>query len=64
MTAAGGTSGDRRGATARIAEGWRTGPLAIPGFRLLAGGQFASTVGDYCYAWPCPGLYCRRTPGR
>ena len=35
---------------------WQSGPLAVRSFRLLAGGQFASMIGDYCYAvalpWP------------
>jgi MFS family permease len=39
----------------RIAA-WRDGPLAVRGFRLLAGGQFASTIGDYCYAVALPWL--------
>jgi MFS family permease len=30
------------------------GPLAIRDFRLLSGGQFASTIGDYCYAIALP----------
>ncbi len=34
----------------------RSGPLAVRSFRLLAGGQFASTVGDYCYAVALPWL--------
>jgi Major Facilitator Superfamily len=33
-----------------------TGPLGVPGFRLLCGGQFASTIGDYCYAVALPWL--------
>lgn len=32
----------------------RNGPLAIRDFRLLAAGQAASTVGDYCYAVALP----------
>ena len=36
--------------------GWRSGPLAVRSFRLLAGGQFTSTVGDYCYAVALPWL--------
>jgi Major Facilitator Superfamily len=32
------------------------GPLTVRSFRLLAGGQFASTVGDYCYAVALPWL--------
>jgi len=31
-------------------------PLAIRSFQLLAGGQFASTIGDYCYAVALPWL--------
>jgi MFS family permease len=34
----------------------RNGPLAVPGFRLLAAGQLTSTVGDYCYAVALPWL--------
>ena len=49
MTAAGG-----RVAAAR--RSLRDGPLAVRSFRLLAGGQFASTVGDYCYAVALPWL--------
>ena len=37
-------------ATGRLAAAWRSGPLAVRSFRLLAGGQFASTIGDFCYA--------------
>ena len=35
---------------------WRSGPLGVRNFRLLAGGQFASTIGDYCYAVALPWL--------
>jgi len=35
---------------------WRSGPLAVRSFRLLAGGQLASTIGDYCYAVALPWL--------
>jgi Major Facilitator Superfamily len=35
---------------------WRSGPLAVRSFRLLAGGQFASTIGDYCFAVALPWL--------
>jgi hypothetical protein len=35
---------------------WRSGPLAVRSFRMLAGGQFASTIGDYCYAVALPWL--------
>jgi MFS family permease len=34
----------------------RSGPLSVPAFRLLTAGQFASTVGDYCYAVALPWL--------
>jgi len=33
-----------------------TGPLGVPAFRLLVTGQFASTIGDYCYAVALPWL--------
>ena len=36
--------------------GWRSGPLAVRSFRRLCGGQFASTIGDYCYAVALPWL--------
>jgi len=39
-----------------VKASWRSGPLAVRGFRLLAGGQFASTIGDYCYAVALPWL--------
>jgi hypothetical protein len=32
----------------------RSGPLGVRSFRLLAGGQFTSTIGDYCYAVALP----------
>lgn len=41
---------------ARLATSWRSGPLGRPGFRLLTFGQFASTIGDYCYAVALPWL--------
>jgi MFS family permease len=34
----------------------RAGPLGVRSFRLLAGGQFTSTIGDYCYAVALPWL--------
>ncbi len=40
----------------RLAAAWRSGPLAVRSFRLLAGGQFASTIGDFCYAVALPWL--------
>jgi Major Facilitator Superfamily len=42
--------------TQRVSSAFRSGPLAVRGFRLLAGGQFASTIGDYCYAVALPWL--------
>jgi MFS family permease len=39
-----------------VTDGWRSGPLAVRSFRRLAGGQFASTTGDYCYAVALPWL--------
>jgi MFS family permease len=46
----------------RVARPWRSltalrsGPLAVRSFRLLAGGQFTSTIGDFCYAVALPWL--------
>ena len=34
----------------------KNGPLAVPDFRFLIAGQFASTIGDYCYAVALPWL--------
>jgi nitrate/nitrite transporter NarK len=42
--------------TQRVTAAFRSGPLAVRSFRLLAGGQFASTIGDYCYAVALPWL--------
>ncbi|HTZ29344.1 MAG TPA: MFS transporter [Streptosporangiaceae bacterium] len=42
--------------TARAGAAWRSGPLSDRSFRLLASGQFTSTVGDYCYAVALPWL--------
>jgi MFS family permease len=39
-----------------LASAWRSGPFGVPGFRLLTAGQFASTIGDYCYAVALPWL--------
>jgi hypothetical protein len=33
-----------------------SGPLGVRSFRLLCGGQLASTIGDYCYAVALPWL--------
>lgn len=43
-------------ATRRVTAAFRSGPLALRSFWLLAGGQFASTIGDYCYAVALPWL--------
>ena len=40
----------------RLTAALRSGPLAVRSFRLLAGGQFTSTIGDYCYAVALPWL--------
>ena len=40
----------------RVTAAFRSGPLAVRSFRLLAGGQLASTIGDYCYAVALPWL--------
>lgn len=42
--------------TGRMAAALRSGPLAVRSFRLLTGGQFTSTIGDYCYAVALPWL--------
>jgi len=42
--------------TRRVTAAFQSGPLAVRSFRLLAGGQFASTIGDYCYAVALPWL--------
>jgi hypothetical protein len=47
-------TGTGRMAAMRRALG--SGPLAVRSFRLLAGGQFTSTIGDYCYAVALPWL--------
>src|SRR5438045_943099 len=46
----------RPGLHGRAAAAWRSGPLSLPAFRLLAVGQFTSTIGDYCYAVALPWL--------
>jgi hypothetical protein len=43
-------------ATASSTGRWRSGPAASRNFKLLAAGQFTSTVGDYCYAVALPWL--------
>jgi MFS family permease len=40
----------------RLLAAWRSGPLGVRSFQLLTGGQFTSTVGDYCYAVALPWL--------
>jgi hypothetical protein len=42
--------------TRRVTAAFQSGPLAVRNFRLLAGGQLASTIGDYCYAVALPWL--------
>jgi MFS family permease len=42
--------------TTRRTGSWRSGPLADRNFRLLAAGQFTSTLGDLCYAVALPWL--------
>jgi len=42
--------------TVRLVRAWRSGPLSMPGFRLLTFGQFTSTIGDNCYAVALPWL--------
>jgi len=48
-----GRPGGERG---KIPSRLGSGPLAVRSFRLLIGGQFASTIGDYCYAVALPWL--------
>jgi MFS family permease len=43
-------------APVRLRAAVSAGPLANANFRLLTGGQFTSTVGDYCYAVALPWL--------
>lgn len=38
----------------RLAAAWRAGPLSVRNFQFLTAGQFASTIGDYCYAIALP----------
>ena len=47
--------GERRKTLRRLGS-LRSGPLGVRSFRLLAGGQFTSTIGDYCYAVALPWL--------
>jgi MFS family permease len=47
---------ERRSGLGRVTAAWRSGPLSVPGFRLLTAGQFTSTIGDYCYAVALPWL--------
>jgi MFS family permease len=55
MTVTSQVPGSRPG-PGRLATAWRSGPLGLPGFRLLTFGQLASTVGDSCYAVALPWL--------
>ncbi len=43
-------------ASTRLRAAAHNGPLGDSNFRLLTGGQFTSTVGDYCYAVALPWL--------
>ncbi len=43
-------------ATHRLTAAFQSGPLAVRSFRLLTAGQFASTIGDFCYAVALPWL--------
>ena len=47
---------DKPSGVRRVAAAWRSGPLSVPGFRLLTVGQFTSNIGDYCYAIALPWL--------
>src|SRR5450756_1089371 len=50
------------GRTSRLVSAYRSGPLSVPAFRLLAAGQFISTAGDYCYTVALPWLIlCERS---
>ncbi len=40
----------------QLSTSWRSGPLAVRGFRLLMAGSLASTMGDFCYAVALPWL--------
>jgi hypothetical protein len=40
----------------RLIAACRSGPMSVPAFRLLTVGQFASTIGDCCYAVALPWL--------
>jgi predicted MFS family arabinose efflux permease len=51
-----GTGPVPQGAWQRMSAAWRSGPLAARNFRLLTGGQLASTAGDFCYAVALPWL--------
>jgi MFS family permease len=46
----------RAGRAAGKRRSLASGPLAVRSFRLLTAGQFASTIGDYCYAVALPWL--------
>jgi predicted MFS family arabinose efflux permease len=47
---------ERPEASGKILNRLASGPLGLRNFRLLAGGQFASTIGDYCYVVALPWL--------
>jgi predicted MFS family arabinose efflux permease len=46
-----------------LRRSWTTGPMEFPGFRLLLAGQFASSLGDLCYAVALPWLVLTRSGG-
>jgi hypothetical protein len=50
-----GPGGERVKTLSRLGS-LRSGPLGVRSFRLLTGGQFTSTIGDYCYAVALPWL--------
>ena len=52
----GGTATRTAESGAPVRAGWRSGPLGARSFRLLAIGQFTSTVGDCAYAVALPWL--------
>ena len=52
----GGASRAPGGERAKTLSRLASGPLGVRSFRLLCGGQFASTIGDFCYAVALPWL--------
>jgi hypothetical protein len=68
MTAGPEPSAGTRSASRRpwqqLSTSWRSGPLAVRGFRLLVAGSLASMMGDFCYAVALPWLVLPRTAVR